>query len=708
MTSVTYADVLAELRQKTRLAHEALSLLSFTIAGVQSFLDSARTTRDVWNGSYLLSYLVWKATEKGLGEIMHAAGLGSRNATAAFVLLPAIEAQPFWQLWSSQPVTDLSVAALPNAVLLIVPGDAQAADGIAAKMVEAVATTWREICQRCRKPMASFLETNGASTLWDYQLGWRKRPDERAWQQIFEIYTAAVPLPDASDFEIMAQQVGLDPNRSPAGQLVELAMRSLAARKILRDFEQYVHEGLRCSLCGSRTALPGTSSAARLREFWDEVRNDRGLRYTFRDGERLCAVCVVRRLAPLVYFQEIFPSIGPGIRFPSTSTIATATWVREVIELADKDSSARQAACDFARELRSWQMQLGIDDPPEALLPAFASAPEDLKPFAQCDGRWFYPETYAPSQLRRDFGADPERVGALAPPLPALSSALLGKTSGLPDDYIAILMADGDRMGDWLSGRLDPETFTLDWQRRFSACLADFAREVRRRLEHEIPGKLVYAGGDDVLAFLPRQCVLQALDILDATFDGLVRTRLGYRRDHAVSPTLSAACVIMKHNEPLRGAMLRCHELLKKVAKRRLGRNAFVIYRTTEGIEAGAPFYAGGCRLLEPLVRLADAMRQKLSPRLIGDLDRLEEGLEGWLDDAALREARCVLLQRAFARHYNGPADSAGARALQNDAALLFQALDAWSQGARAEPLDPYRALLHLLALLRFLARHRS
>jgi CRISPR-associated protein Cmr2 len=707
MTPTGYVDVLDELRKKTRVAEGPLSLLSFTIAGVQSFLDSARTTRDVWNGSYLLSYLVWKATERGLSEIINRASLSSPAETAAFVLLPAIEKQPFWQHWTNGAPTVSSVANFPNAVLLMAPGDEKAADEIAAAMVQAVKETWANICAECRKPLRHFLDGCKAGSLWDYQLGWRERPKERPWQQIFEIYTSVVRLPEDREFDQLAARLGLDCGRGPAGQLIELAMRSLAARKSLRDFEQYVHEGLRCSLCGSRTALPGTSSAGDLREFWEAVRADRALRYTFRDGERLCAVCTVRRLAPLQYFVGVFPSIRPSIFFPSTSTIATAAWGREVIELAKTQREVQQAVRDFTNQLRDWRKQLNIDDPPEALLPAFDSAPDELKPFAQCDGRWFYPETYAPGQLRRDFGVDPERARGLHPPLPALTRALQEKGVGLPDDYIGVLMADGDRMGDWLSGRLDPQRFSLDWQRRFSGCLADFAETVRRRLETEIPGKLVYAGGDDVLAFVPRQCVLQALDILDSSFHNLVRHRLGYRRQDPVSPTLSAACILMKHNEPLRGAMLRCHELLKKVAKRRLGRNAFVVYRTTEGVEAGAPFYAGGCRLLEPLLNLAQAMRHELSPRLLGDLDRLQEGLEDWRDDGALREARSVLIERAFARHYHGPGNSPHATALRSGALLLFQALVAWSQGVGPESVDPYRALLHLLGLLRFLARHR-
>ena len=70
-----YASLLQELRNRASLGKGPLSLVSFTIAGVQTFLDSARTTRDVWNGSYLMSYLMWKATEKALNEVLSRSGV---------------------------------------------------------------------------------------------------------------------------------------------------------------------------------------------------------------------------------------------------------------------------------------------------------------------------------------------------------------------------------------------------------------------------------------------------------------------------------------------------------------------------------------------------------------------------------------------------------------------------------------------------------
>jgi CRISPR-associated protein Cmr2 len=348
-----YARLLQELRSRASLGEGPLSLVSFTIAGVQTFLDSARTTRDVWNGSYLMSYLMWKATEKALNEVLSRSGVSHPcSDTQRYVLIPAIEKQPFWQHWVYGTATNLDVAHFPNTVLLLVPGDAKAARGMAGQMELAVESAWNEICAAVASPSAHCLNAGVAGELWKYQLEWRRGPDGAAWQQIFETYTSVCQVPaDAGALNQLTERLGLDPERNPAGRLFQLSMRLLAARKALRDFEQVAHEGHRCSLCGSRSALanyprrsdskrseaPLHFSAEALREFWQEVRRIKGLEYAFRDGERLCAVCVVRRLAPVCFFQKTFPAIKDRILFPSTSTIATAAWVRDVVRAAQLD-----------------------------------------------------------------------------------------------------------------------------------------------------------------------------------------------------------------------------------------------------------------------------------------------------------------------------------------------------------------------------------
>jgi CRISPR-associated protein Cmr2 len=66
-----------------------------------------------------------------------------------------------------------------------------------------------------------------------------------------------------------------------------------------------------------------------------------------------------------------------------------------------------------------------------------------------------------------------------------------------PEPYLAVLVADGDKMGEALSA-LD----LAGDHREFSQKLAEFADEAKNIVTN-CNGVLVYAGGDDVLAFLP-------------------------------------------------------------------------------------------------------------------------------------------------------------------------------------------------------------
>lgn len=85
---------------------------------------------------------------------------------------------------------------------------------------------------------------------------------------------------------------------------------------------------------------------------------------------------------------------------------------------------------------------------------------------------------------------------------------------GEPCPYVVCLMADGDGVGGALNGLKSAKE-----QRAFSRALASFAAEARTTVEQEHRGALVYAGGDDVLAFLPLPYALACADALRELFE---------------------------------------------------------------------------------------------------------------------------------------------------------------------------------------------
>lgn len=103
--------------------------------------------------------------------------------------------------------------------------------------------------------------------------------------------------------------------------------------------------------------------------------------------------------------------------------------------------------------------------------------------------------------------------------------------------YLACLVADGDHMGRTLRGLPSPAL-----HRQFSACLLEFARSVRGLVENH-GGALVYAGGDDVLAFLPVAEALGCAEALKEQFtDSFARLASAISMDQPCEfhpPTLS-------------------------------------------------------------------------------------------------------------------------------------------------------------------------
>ena len=90
------------------------TLLLFSIGPVQDFIAAARTTRDLWSGSYLISYLIGQA----LAKISEDSGEDS-------VIFSKIYGQPIVALISTQQVNDKQLAltpSIPNRFLATLPG----------------------------------------------------------------------------------------------------------------------------------------------------------------------------------------------------------------------------------------------------------------------------------------------------------------------------------------------------------------------------------------------------------------------------------------------------------------------------------------------------------------------------------------------------------------------------------------------------------
>jgi CRISPR-associated protein Cmr2 len=235
----------------------------------------------------------------------------------------------------------------------------------------------------------------------------------------------------------------------------EKVMRLLAGRKSFRDFQPANgRAGVpKSSLDGQRESVLKDPA----REPWPERYR---ARLRVREGEQLDVVAMVKRVA------------GGTKPYPSIARIAADPWVRgNRNRLGDVISACEKLAEEeIIRPLKTTEH------------PQFSDFP--------FEGTAVYTSRH--HELIEETGIDKEKVRSLQEALKELR-----EREPEPQPYLAVLVADGDKMGQALSALDSPEK-----HREFSEKLSGFADEAKK-IVTDCNGVLVYAGGDDVLAFLP-------------------------------------------------------------------------------------------------------------------------------------------------------------------------------------------------------------
>lgn len=196
--------------------------------------------------------------------------------------------------------------------------------------------------------------------------------------------------------------------------------------------------------------------------------------------------------------------------------------------------------------------------------------------------------------------------------------------------YIAILHMDGDRMGRRLA-----ELTTLQEHQEFSRQLEDFATNEVKRIIKAFggqTGRLVYSGGDDVLALLPLKHALSCANELHKRFQEMTNC------------TTSAGIAITPADLPLDRGLELAREA-EELAKEKYGRDAIVII---EAHSSGQMREAGGkWDIIGPMAELQTHFQEgRLSGKLGYDLLSINHYLYG----DALVNARKLEIHRIAKR----------------------------------------------------------
>lgn len=685
------------------------SLLLFSIGPVQDFIAASRKTSDLWSGSYLLSYLSWQAMK-----------VVCENCGPNAIIFPYLYGQPLVDGWLREQGLRLFkepsekqklVASLPNRFFAIVPNDLA-----------------KELAQRAHDQVL-----NEFKKISDHAYG-KIESSRHQWQNqindFLKCYWVVVPIPEIRphngqtlndafkemyktllEWNDESNEAVLDafgnaqfPLNIGAlyGRLYNVTEQAHGARKALRDFKQLTEPGYRCSLIPSlAAAVPDPDcTPSELRQFWHDIAQENP--GSIRANERLSPVAASKRF--LVDYLRV--NIGVHLaNFPSTSDVAAADFKLAVLQKASSDDNLKNAVENLMREVSKFRNQLKDVAASETLPKTKNSgAYHHFKDFADLDGQWLFVETYQPEALHREYGIGVDPSGAAS----ALQN-LLRRTDELkiarPSKYYAIIMLDGDNMGKWLSGNCSPpfrtalhsnvlnklkETTHQEWQKlladevrrphapsqhmAISKALNGFSLQlVNRIVEDEHLGKLVYAGGDDVLAFVSFEDALPMMRKLRAAFSGylnenfevdwtqksgfVVLSRNGRKTKILTmgsSATASAGLVVAHHMHPLQQVLGALREA-EKDAKEKYGRDSFVVSilkRTGDNLTTGSKWYYPDVDVdvIEVMRRFACAIKTgELARSFLIDWQNEIDGLKGLTST----EEQLVELRRLFLRHSN-------------------------------------------------------
>lgn len=754
-------------------ANSDAALLAMSFGPVQDFIAAAKSTSDLWAGSHLLSRIAWE----GLKVIADELGPDA-------VIFPQLRGAPQVDLWLRDEIglpqerfaetdwakekTDanpLFMAALPNKFVAIVPADQ------AATLAERVTTAVRDwVRNEARAMLAKLLGDGDDPTLpchaqCDTQLAgfpevhWAAVPfgliatldNGKAAPEQERLAAASRPFLGNVDkpgflaskaWGVLSKDITVEgatifsPNPGvlyPA--LYDLLDRVAAAAKSARPFAPLASEGFRCDLTGEAEWLTTDRTQLKLPrgQRTDTLWTRAASRFPglFKKGEHLSALAMLKRMWPHRFTDELRGLLDPNVQryVVSTHTLALASALEKWIA----DDKGRPDLLPEAQTPTAL---------PRRLMKQLIGKSQETRRLARCLPAWLDDAEDEERAVRRLAGAD-----------------FLGTK---PDAYYAFILMDGDRMGAWLSGTESDYRlpFRETWHPKIraaadqrlprdysnalrpvsparhmaiSAALNDFALHLARHVVEDLcKGKLIYAGGDDVLAMVSVDDLIRCLLLLRLAYSGIwpeqdgtlsdlldlrqERNRAMLRRGFAqldgrllrlmgAKATASAGAVVAHHQTPLSRVLRELRDTEKRAKAAR--RDAFsinLLKRSGGAVQLTLPWLPPGTdwptALKGDLADTPSALLLRLSAGFAADTSRRAAYItQGWLEDLptaeqigkdTLRELLGINLGRQLQRQGNEAGTVLGPKL----AALVC-----------ALPGNPADRLRDLLAVAEFLAR---
>lgn len=673
------------------------AVFAVTIGPVQTFISTSRSTSDLWAASHLLSCMAWEA----MRVVCETYGPDA-------VLFPKLRGVPLVDVWlrdqcglnpelfekclwtkKSTDANPLFSAALPNRFTAIVPADQAQAIGEKIKqqvqhwLLEQSENAYRQLLkiagvedssdlpgyEQIREQLVGFPEVYWASVPWP--LLEAKEIDKGAADHLpHDALEAFFNLGNQVEFSSENDQQKSYPHPGTMYPVIyELLERLLASTKTLRPFEQLEQKGWRCSLTGEVEWL--TTDRRQLTwsyrnqndTLWAKVEKRKPS--WVKKGEHLGALSALKRLWPTLFMERansLFDDSSIQRFVVSTHTMAMCGGLSNWLD-------SNKSLSDDARRL------LNHSDTTRVVLPAKLASRLQSHP----DG---YLLARLPGLLESSRANEATGTEAVSESHKIITQ-ILGKR---PEAYYGLLLMDGDRLGAWLSGTDDtmlPEH--KRYHQKFeqphvtrsangfamksgssglqfrgsparhmaiSDALSNFTLGLAPTIvEEKFNGRILYAGGDDLMAMLPIVDLLPAMAALRAAYsgvdasaigagekdtgftcreDGFAKNSDGIIRLMGAKATASTGAVIAHHQAPLSVVLAELRETEQR-AKTVGQRDAFsitIIKRAGGAVRLTGKWAHGQCE--PPMTCLQDFVTALSCD---GASRRAAYNLRGWIVD---------------------------------------------------------------------------
>lgn len=320
-------------------------------------------------------------------------------------------------------------------------------------------------------------------------------------------------------------------------QAVALASKVLAARKATRDFSQTTKNPYDEYLMLPKSSLDGARETVLNEDKNKDLKSLTRLQLGLSKSEQLDCIGVVKRLGLKKQAEQFTPF----------TRVAAQAWVDDIVknEQSRPDLDNVNQAYKRLVELELATNVTGNKDDTKQ------SIYRDL-PF---DGQLLYRSRLEAEILEHKY--DTELVSALADFKRVIEP--LWYKHGQPCSYGVLLLADGDRMGELLD-----KAQNINDHKNITTALSAFAGGVAA-IMRQYQGHCIYAGGDDVLGFVPLHQAYACAKALSISFsDSLTQVAQALKAEKV--PTLSVGLAIAHVMTPL-GVIREFAQKAEKYAK---------------------------------------------------------------------------------------------------------------------------------------------